>query len=305
MKKVFIIFMCTLLLVGCGGNKSQSDFTDIEQFKCQDSIETVFSVLGDTEMKTSASGGRYFEYEGLNLWGYNGNAVFSVRDDGDTIQNFYCHLALNQKEFEDIVSRFSDKYGSYEVTEFGSTIKTYEWSVLEDNSGYNSIAIQCNGDNDYTITFSDDFSYISDEEYFSQNETLTLESAQEAIKSKSYNLGNGDTITLSMFDDGGLNLNISAKISNEEKASIAYVYLFAIVFDDNFGNYANSYTIISDSGTVLFTENGIMGTNGDEAISGEPSWLILDTEKWDMSDEEQRNLYDTLWNSFSDFMTDF
>ena len=305
MKKIFIIVICAFLLVGCG-HKSNSEITDIEQFRCQDSIETVFSVLGNTEMKNSSSGGNYYKYEGLNLWGYNGEVVFVVRDDGDTIQNFYCYLVLNQNEFEDLISYFSDKYGSYESSEFGETIKTYEWTVPEEGFGYSSITIQYNGDKEYVVTFSDEFSYMNDEEYYEKIESDKSKESLNIIKSKEYDLEDGDSLSLSMLDDDGeLNLNISAKIANEEKASIAYLYLFAMVFDENLSDYAHTYTITSDSGTVLFTENGTIGTNGDEAVLSEPSWLILDTDKWTMSDEEQRNFRDALWNSIFDFMDDF
>lgn len=45
----------------------------------------------------NAYDGDFYKYEGLNLWGYNGTAVFEVRDNYDAIQSFYCSMTLNKK----------------------------------------------------------------------------------------------------------------------------------------------------------------------------------------------------------------
>lgn len=66
MKKIFIIVICAFLLVGCG-HKSDSEITDIEQFRCSDPIETVFSILGKTDMETNTYIGECYRYENRNL----------------------------------------------------------------------------------------------------------------------------------------------------------------------------------------------------------------------------------------------
>ena len=114
-KYLFAVFVLILLLTGCG-HKSKEELTDIEQFKCSSSIETVFKVLGKTEISTWEHNGEYYcKYENLNLWGYKGEAVFEIRDDMDTISEFYCILTLNKNKFIIIKSNLYEKYYSHKI----------------------------------------------------------------------------------------------------------------------------------------------------------------------------------------------
>lgn len=44
-KTIVVILLIVLMLPGCGQTKD-SEMVDIGQFKCEDSIETVFNILG-------------------------------------------------------------------------------------------------------------------------------------------------------------------------------------------------------------------------------------------------------------------
>ena len=168
-KKILIplLFVIIFTLSGCG-HKSTSELVDIEQFKCQNSIQTVFDVLGETDMETSSLIGDYYEYENLNLWGYDGYVDFRVRDDKETISSFECTLTLNDNEFEELLSRFSDKYGSYEVSNYTNQT-AYTWEFSEDESsdlGYNKLSIGYYGDKKYIVDFSDEWSMYKDDVYY-------------------------------------------------------------------------------------------------------------------------------------------
>ena len=167
---VVFLFMVAVLVGGCG-HKSNEKITDIEQFKCQSSIQNVFNVLGETEIeKSSYNDGEFYKYKDLNLWGHIGEAVFSVREDKETIQEFYCYLTLNEKELEELLSYFSEKYGSYKVSDYLKTgNNTYSWEIEREkvkDIGYNEIHIQCNGDDEYIIFFKDEWSMKTDEAYY-------------------------------------------------------------------------------------------------------------------------------------------
>ena len=234
MKRIMIVFMLCLLLTGCG-HKSNKEIVDVEQFKCQESIEKVSNILGNTDMKKSVYGNSYYcEYENVNLWGYDGTAIFSLRDDKKTISDFYCKLTLNNKEFEELVSYFSEKYGSYEADSFGDTIKTYKWTIREDDDkigydeeevGYDDIVIQYDGEKKYTVIFSDEWSIIKDEAYYEAlEESKKQEEEWETLSKKNYDYDNA-SMSLSVSIDSKDEYHFSIYLDIEEKWKAAYVYM--------------------------------------------------------------------------------
>ena len=151
MKKIILLTLITtvLMLSGCG-HKSEEELIDIEQFKCQDSIQTVFDILGESQIESSEG---KCKYEDLNLWGYNGSVSFELRDNKDTIKSFCCYLTLNKKEFEKVIFHFSEKYGSYEVDNWGENSTWYKWKIEDENKGYSEISIRANKNTEYAIFF--------------------------------------------------------------------------------------------------------------------------------------------------------
>ena len=186
MKKILTILLCALMLMGCG-HKSDSEIVDIGQFKCQDSIEIVFNVLGKTDMEDNVYIGECYRYENLNLFGYNGEAIFRVRDNKDTISKFECNLELNKKEFENVLSQLSEKYGKYEKSEHPNQT-AYVWNFSDSEAeelGYNRISLSDYGDKKAVIDFSDEWSSYKDETYY---EHLEKEDKSEVLSKEVYNL---------------------------------------------------------------------------------------------------------------------
>lgn len=183
---VIAIFMISFIFYGCSSHdnhKSSSEPVDIEQFRCQDSIETVFDVLGKTEIITDDLEGERYEYDNLNLYGYDGKAVFKVRDDEDTISSFYCSFTLNEREFEDVLSLLECKYGDYEKSEYTNQI-AYVWELPDSDAeehGYNTISLSDYGDEKSIVKFSDEWSAFNDETYYNRNETSENEIETEEI----------------------------------------------------------------------------------------------------------------------------
>lgn len=186
---VTILLMMAVMLGGCGKpNKSDGEFTDIEQFKCQDSIQTAFDVLGEKEIENNSFIGECCKYENLNLWGYNGELLFRLRDDNDTISSFECNLKLNKKEFEDVLSQIENKYGEYEKSEYTNQI-AYVWEISEEKAeeiGYNKISLSDYGDKKAVVKFSDEWSMYNDEAYFQH---LEEEKELKVLAQKTYNIG--------------------------------------------------------------------------------------------------------------------
>lgn len=290
MKKLIIFFaMCVLFLSGCG-NKSDKEVTDIEQFRCQDSIETVFSVLGEVELESSAFGGEYYKYDNLNLWGYNGEVVFRVRDDKETIAFFYCNLKLNKKEFEDILSQLTDKYGEYEKKEYSNQI-AYVWRIPEDEAkeiGYNKITFSDYGDKKAVVDFSDEWSIYKDEAYYKH---LEEESKINVLAEKTYNIED-DTFQF-VFEENkdGYNLSLLCDVNDKSDAFWTHISLNALfnsqeeslkLFIDDLNFH---YMIFIGDGTVLTRGKNvlILMSKDGEMMSTEDyfsaDWMVENMDK--------------------------
>ena len=259
----FIVILC-YLVVGCG-HKSTKELSDVEQFKCQDMIDTVFEYFGETDIKSSY-GNEYYSYGDLNLWGYTGEVVFEVRGDKKTIQEFYCHLTLYQKEFEKLLEYFSDKYGSYEVSNYGETVKTYKWKITDKKAeelGYNSVHIQCNTDKKYTVYFVDEWSYENDEAYYKHLEELK-ENELQVLSKKSYNIREDTFDFIFGEDNNGYNFSLICKIQDKSDAFYTHISLNAIMksSDDNIkmflDNFNFSYCIFIGDGTFLMRTKDLL-----------------------------------------------
>ena len=311
MLRIVIALVMAFCLAGCG-HKSSAELTDIEQFKCQDSIQTVFDVLGESEILQSMVGdGQYYKYENLNLWGYEGNAVFDVRDDKDTIQNFYCNLTLENWEFEELISQFTEKYGSYEVDNYGETIKVYGWDIAEEEAeelGYNDVHIQDNGDKKYTVYFSDEWSMLKDEAYY---EYLEEKNTSKTLAEKTYSIGE-DKFSFSFSESNGeysfhLLCNIQDKVnafytqillnefvtSEEESLQpLSEIFSYSIFVGDG-----TSIHHSPDAGTfIMSSDEDALFVSADEYFSAE--WLVEEADKL----EESSSYGEQVVNFMADFL---
>lgn len=228
MKKTFIltVILWVIVLTGCG-HKSDKEITDIEQFRCSDSIQTVFDVLGESELLNSAFGGEYYEYEDLNLWGYNGSAIFRVRNDEETISSFYCNLNLSKKEFINVFLQLGNKYGEYEIHEY-SNQTAYVWEIEEDEAeeiGYNKIVLSDYGDNKYVVDFSDEWSMYKDEVYF---EHLEEENQVNILSQHEYSIGDDRFAFVFSEEDGKHSLNLMCFIDDKADAFWTHISLNAL-----------------------------------------------------------------------------
>ena len=304
-KYLFVILPLLFILTGCG-HKSKTKLVDIEQFKCQDSIQTVFDVLGETDIESHALEGEICKYEGLNLWGYNGEAVFHIRDNQDTIQSFYCTLILNKKEFEDVLCQLSDKYGNYEKAEYTNQI-TYTWEVPEDEAerlGYCKISLSNHGNQRTIIEFSDEWSLYTDEAYY---EHLEEEERANVLASRTYNVGE-DTFSFSLEQngDGDYSFVLLCQIADKADAFSVHVLLNAIMNSDDhsiesfFDAMDFSYFIFSGDGTTIMRTKNILYVTSS---SGEMIDIVdYFSPEWISSEEYHGSDYGT---QVTDFMVDF
>lgn len=314
MKKLSWFAICMILILGMSGcgHKSNSELIDIEQFRCQDSIQTVFDVLGGENTEAE----RYV-YEKINLWGYNGTATFCVRDDEETIQEFYCTLELNEKEFEKLISYFSEKYGAYVVDDFGETIKLYEWYISEENGeigyeedeiGYDRIVIQDNGEEEYKIFFKDEWSAIKDEAYYEAvEESSKIENEWNSLLSEKYEYDNESmSISLSVDDKNEYHLSIYLDIEEKWKAAYAYTILSATIkgLEEKIDSFDKFNTMILVScGNDFISSNGIAYTTEEPIETIDiATWItegLLDTK---FNSEEAERFSDQLTNDFISFL---
>lgn len=307
-KIIISALLIVALLSGCG-NKSNAELVDVEQFRCQDSIETVFDVLGETDLKALWMIDCY-KYENLNLWGYNGEVVFIPRDDNETIRRFYCNLALTNKEFEDILSTFSSKYGSYTVSNENDTEKKYEWTMSDNTAnplGYNKITIKYNGEKEYTVSFSDDTSDMSDKEYkeyLEEKESESSETNLEVIAQKEYDLGNSDSMSISVFgNNGNAELSFSAQIADEEKAAFAFSYFYTLLSSEATEEFKPSISIYCNDLSVFYNNGIAMGFEKDgEAVFTLPNWVSDSLDNIDASNEELNDFLEILQDNVGDFL---
>lgn len=298
-KLILLISVCIVILSGCG-HKSDSSLVNIEQFKCQASIQTVFQVLGNTELETSSLSGEYYEYDDLNLWGYTGEAVFKVRDDKDTISSFYCNLTLNTNELEDILSDFSNRYGEYEKTDF-SNQTAYTWNIDENESaqlGYNSISITDYGDKKIVVHFSDEWSFYKDEAYYEY--IKEKEDENETIKSQTYG-DDGERINFVLDRDSeeNLSLTIGCYIDTEWKAAYAFLTYSSISELEDFE--ALNPTIILICGDVTLSSVGLsFDTNNTHIVNSE--WVADKLASANYSEEELTEFNNRLQDYLFDFL---
>lgn len=299
---LFVAFLCSC------GHKSDAELTDVEQFKCQDSIQTVFDVLGEKNIETGIFGAEYYKYENLNLFGYEGYACFYVRDNKDTIQDFECNLTLNKKEFEDVLSQLTDKYGQYEKHEYSNQM-AYVWEISEDKAkelGYNRICFSDYGDKKVYVKFSDEWSTKADEAYY---EHLEKEQEINVLAQKTYNIGE-DTFNFSFGqrENEEYSFTLLCHIEDKSDAYMAHISLNAIFNSDeevlkvvtdtmNF-----SYSIFVGDGTVLFRSKDILYLAKDGELIGvnnyfSAEWLLDEEEKdWDYGTQVTNFLVDFMQN---------
>lgn len=275
MKKLLTIILCAFILTGCG-NKSNKELTDIEQFKCQDSIETVFNVLGKTEMEENAHIGECYRYENLNLYGYNGKAIFRVRNDKDTISSFECYLTLNKKEFEDVLSQLSNKYGEYEKSEYTNQI-AYVWEFSDSEAtelGYNRISLSDYGDKKAVINFSDEWSTYKDEEYYKY---LEEKNKPEVLSEKTYDIGN-DSFSFTLEEKNNeYNFFIYCNVEDKSDAFAVYTALNSFMNSNDsetkkmVDKFGFSYGIyIGEDNTILVrTADSLSFMSGDKIVSAD------------------------------------
>lgn len=282
MKKILMILLCALMLMGCG-HKSDSEIVDIGQFKCQDSIETVFSVLGKAELETSGVEGERYKFEELNLYGYEGTAVFKVRDDEDTISSFYCSFILDKAEFENVLDQLSEKYGEYKKSEHSNQI-AYVWEIPDSEAeelGYDRISFSDYGDKKAIVDFSDEWSSYKDETYY---EHLEKEDKSEVLSKEVYNIGEDEfTFGLTKNEDG-YSFVVLCEVEDKSDAFSVHTALNSI-FDSKDKNLkilvddlGFSYTIsIGDGATLIRTKSVLTIMKDGKTVSVEnyfsPDWI--------------------------------
>lgn len=302
-KRIFIILMMCFALVGCG-HRNKEELTDIEQFRCQDSMQTVFDVLGKTELENGTFGGEYYTYDNLNLWGYDGKAVFNVRNDKDTIQSFECNLKLNSKEFENVLSQLTDKYGEYEKHEYSNQI-AYVWEIPQDKAeelGYNSISFSDYGDKKFIVSFRDEWSGKNDEAYYKH---LEEEEQINVLAKKTYNIGEDTFNFLLEEDNNEYKTTLICQIGDKSDAFSAHFYLNMMFNSDDESLKALtetmnfSYCIVIGDGTLLMrTDSFLSLVNGEKVLDVtdyfSPDWMI--SEEYHESDYGSQVI---------DFLSDF
>lgn len=292
-KYIFTVITFLLLLTGCG-HESKEELIDIEQFRCQDSIQTVFAVLGETEMENNVYIGECYTYENLNLYGYDGEAIFRVRDDKDTISSFECSLKLDKNEFEDVLSQLEDKYGESEKSEH-SNQTAYVWEIPENKwgeKGYNRISFSDYGDKKAVVDFSDEWSIYKDEVYY---EHLEKEKEVTVLSEKTYNIRE-DTFDFSFGQrgNGEYSLTLLCKIEDKADAYMTHISLNALFNSDEESiksltetmNF--SYSIIIGDETVLLRTKGILYLSKDGEIIDVNDYFSVD---WILEDGRMESDY--------------
>ena len=133
----------------------------------------------------------------------------------------------------------------------------------------------------------------------------TVESeSTTVIREEEYDLGNNNSMNVSVTEkDGKESLYISADIANEEKSSLAFIYLYTTLSDSGLEKTDYSLSIKSNSGMVGLVAGAPMGTNKDGgAVLSIPDWVIQDVGEITLSAEEQGQLIGELNKCMSDFL---
>lgn len=287
MKKLGFILLSTIMIVmmsGCS-HKSSAELVDVEQFRCQDSIETVFDVLGEgefEEQETPFGTNYYYTYEDANLFGYSGELVFRIKDDKITINDFYCELNLSNKEYEELLSYLSQKYGSYEVNDKWSYC-VWEVSVEDGRIGYedaeigfDTISLQDNGNKKYTLFFKDEWSSINDEVYFEAlEESQNPEGDWVTLQSQEYEY-DGVKMNLSFSEDeeGLFHFSISLNIEEKWKGAGIYTYVASLakILNEQLEDKGISSTVLMIcDGAVI---SNILSYAEDGELIDVAAWII-------------------------------
>lgn len=303
--------MLTMLLMlgvaGCG-HKSDAELVDIEQFRCQDSIQTVFDELGSVQIENDS-----YKYENLNLWGYDGTATFTVREDEDTIKEFHCDLVLDKKEFEEVLSSLSEKYGSYQEKDYGSSKTSYKWITGEETYetgyeegevGFDEIEITFDGEENYQIVFRDEWSDRADELY----SVYTDEPEEDDYTVRAevdYDVC-GDSLNLKIINRNGKHeLICYGTVKSKLNANI----MLALLFDtcEGIKTSFNGYTVgvtREDGGSAIITWDGndylTSGINEDGSVSLTlPDWYTDDELMSDSEFVPYATAYENAWEKLA------
>lgn len=309
MKKWRFVLLSVIIVVmmsGCN-HKSNAELVDVEQFRCQDSIETVFDVLGEgefEEQETPFGTNYYYTYEDVNLFGYSGELVFSIKDDKRTINDFYCELNLSNREYEELLSYLSQKYGSYEVNDKWSYC-AWEVSVEDGRIGYedaeigfDTISLQDNGNKKYTLFFKDEWSSVNDEVYFEAlEESQNPDSDRETIGSKEYEYDGATMyLTFSKDEDGLFYFSITLDVEEKWKGAGIYTYVASLVkilneqLEDK--GISSKVIMLCDEAVI----SNIMSYTTDGELVDVATWLMegYQDESFDADECEQ------LWEQIED-----
>lgn len=305
MKKWRFVLLSVIIVVmmsGCS-HKSNAELVDVEQFRCQDSIETVFDVWGEVSLDKKY--GEY-TYENLNLFGYEGTTYFLVRTDDNTIKYFSCWLRLNDNEYEDVVSYFSEKYGDYEEGYSYLEGKTYSWIISEedgeigytsDEIGYDSISIRATDTRQlYVIKFEDEWSSVSDSEYFEAlEESQNPESDRETVESKEYEYDGATMyLTFSKDEDGLFYFSITLDVEEKWKGAGIYTYVASLVkiLNEQLEDKGISSTVV-----MLYDEaviSNIMSYTTDGELINVGTWLIEGYQDENFDADECEKLWEQM-----------
>ena len=138
-----------------------------------------------------------------------------------------------------------------------------------------------------------------------ESKTIAIEETESTtvIREDDYSLGDNDCMNISITKKGEKEfLYISADIANEEKASLAYIYLYSVLSDSDLQTTDYGIAITSNSGMVSLIAGAPMGTNKDgSAVLSIPDWVIQDTESCTLSIEEQAETVDKIKECLTDF----
>lgn len=297
-KTIVVILLIVLMLPGCGQTKD-SEMVDIGQFKCEDSIETVFNILGETEISIDGLEGDRYEYDNLNLYGYEGKAVFKVRDDKDTISSFYCSFQLNDKERNDVLLLLENSYGEYEKSEYANQI-AYVWDVSEmetNKLGYSRISLSDYGDKKVVIDFSDEWSGYNDKAYY---EYLEEESGQAENSDAGTTFKFGNSGEMAIIIDEASSIKVYINSESAEECSLAFAYYFSSLSSDEMENCNVSILVNYTKDLSMLwnkTESGqtVTGINLDGSSTSElPDWIVTDLSKLTLSEDEQEKMVSEL-----------
>lgn len=322
MKKKVTILVCLLLtmcLYGCGGSNSEP--VNMEAFRCQDSIETVFEVLGETEVQNQ-NDSYYYTYENVNLWGHKGTATFYVRDDKDTIKYFEGEITLNDKESLELISSFSDKYGSFKMEDIMKVNKNYSWQLptvngktgYEDGEvGFDKVVISIHGvyneESEHSVVFSDEWSYLSDDfykDYVEGTQENNGNSTGQVIAQGEYDVC-GDTIIFSvMVLDDKIHFAASANAKDVDYAHAMLLFSYAAC--EGVKEACDGYTLraaYENGGSVTINWDGreysVRGINADGTTTlTSPDWYKPEEVSLSGSElEEFQKAYETAWAEFA------